>query len=89
MNYDLSFSLWTGFFFLLLLFQKHPIDLIPLFNFCTMFNNVQWLLIFSVQGLAQIAQDVATLAAKAREGKLQPQEFQVRTLLNVKDFSNH
>ena len=43
----------------------------------------------SVQGLAQIAQDVATLAAKAREGKLQPQEFQVRTLLNVKDFSNH
>lgn len=30
-----------------------------------------------VQGLADIATNVASLAAKAREGKLKPQEFQV------------
>lgn len=31
-----------------------------------------------IKGLAAISQDVASLAAKAREGKLQPHEFQVR-----------
>lgn len=30
-----------------------------------------------MQGLVAISSDVAALAAKAREGKLQPQEFQV------------
>lgn len=32
------------------------------------------------KGLASINQDVVTLASKAREGKLQPHEFQVRHL---------
>lgn len=32
-----------------------------------------------VQGLVTINREVATLAQKAREGKLQPHEFQVRT----------
>lgn len=31
-----------------------------------------------IKGLASINQDVVTLAGKAREGKLQPHEFQVR-----------
>ncbi|XP_005094120.1 dihydrolipoyllysine-residue acetyltransferase component of pyruvate dehydrogenase complex, mitochondrial isoform X2 [Aplysia californica] len=46
------------------------------------------------KGLGQIAQDVAALAAKAREGKLQPQEFQGGTftvsnlgMFGVKHFS--
>ncbi|XP_064597025.1 dihydrolipoyllysine-residue acetyltransferase component of pyruvate dehydrogenase complex-like [Liolophura sinensis] len=53
-------------------------------------------IIFSadVKGLAQINQDIKTLAAKAREGKLQPQEFQGGTItvsnlgmFGVKNFS--
>ncbi|CAG5122318.1 unnamed protein product [Candidula unifasciata] len=53
-------------------------------------------IVFSAEtkGLSQIAQEVATLAAKAREGKLQPQEFQGGTftisnlgMLGVKSFS--
>ena len=32
------------------------------------------------KGLAAICSDVASLAAKAREGKLQPHEFQVRVI---------
>lgn len=31
------------------------------------------------KGLAAISTDVSALAAKAREGKLQPHEFQVQT----------
>lgn len=34
-----------------------------------------------IKGLASISKDVAALAAKAREGKLQPHEFQVLQLL--------
>lgn len=33
-----------------------------------------------VKGIAQISQDVRALAAKAREGKLQPHEFQGGTI---------
>lgn len=33
-----------------------------------------------IKGLATISKDVGTLAAKAREGKLQPHEFQVSNL---------
>lgn len=33
-----------------------------------------------IKGLVTISKDVATLAAKAREGKLQPHEFQVSVL---------
>ena len=36
---------------------------------------------FHIQGLVQINSDVVSLAAKAREGKLQPQEFQVCWIL--------
>ncbi|CAL1538722.1 unnamed protein product [Lymnaea stagnalis] len=46
------------------------------------------------KGLSQIAQDVASLAAKAREGKLQPQEYQGGTftisnlgMFGIKNFS--
>ncbi|KAK0053933.1 dihydrolipoyllysine-residue acetyltransferase component of pyruvate dehydrogenase cmplx mito [Biomphalaria pfeifferi] len=46
------------------------------------------------KGLSQIAQDVASLAAKAREGKLQPQEFQGGTftisnlgMFGIKNFA--
>lgn len=31
-----------------------------------------------IKGLASISKDVVSLATKAREGKLQPHEFQVR-----------
>ena len=31
------------------------------------------------KGLVSISKDVVSLAAKAREGKLQPQEFQVKS----------
>ncbi|RUS73374.1 hypothetical protein EGW08_018852 [Elysia chlorotica] len=53
-------------------------------------------IVFNVEtkGLSQIAQDVATLAAKAREGKLQPQEFQGGTftisnlgMFGIKNFA--
>ncbi|BFZ11185.1 hypothetical protein BsWGS_14223 [Bradybaena similaris] len=53
-------------------------------------------IVFSAEakGLSQIAQDVASLAAKAREGKLQPQEYQGGTftisnlgMFGVKSFS--
>ncbi|KAK3751103.1 hypothetical protein RRG08_019310 [Elysia crispata] len=53
-------------------------------------------IVFNVEskGLSQIAEDVATLAAKAREGKLQPQEFQGGTftisnlgMFGIKNFS--
>lgn len=53
-------------------------------------------IVFNVEtkGLAQIAQDVSILAAKAREGKLQPQEFQGGTftisnlgMFGIKNFS--
>ncbi|XP_046374636.2 dihydrolipoyllysine-residue acetyltransferase component of pyruvate dehydrogenase complex, mitochondrial-like [Haliotis rufescens] len=47
-----------------------------------------------VKGLSQICQDVAVLAAKAREGRLQPQEFQGGTftisnlgMFGIKHFS--
>lgn len=33
-----------------------------------------------IKGLATISKDVGSLAAKARDGKLQPHEFQVSTL---------
>ena len=36
-----------------------------------------FVLYFLLQGLAQINEDVGNLATKAREGKLQPHEFQV------------
>jgi hypothetical protein len=40
-----------------------------------------------IKGLETIATDVVSLATKAREGKLQPHEFQVRfNLLTFKDF---
>ena len=55
------------------------INLLMLFFFQNL--SVLHLLIwgaFYLQGLTQINMDVVTLAAKAREGKLQPQEFQVR-----------
>lgn len=43
-----------------------------------------------IKGLETIANDVASLATKAREGKLQPHEFQVKYyfifLLNVKNY---
>ena len=32
-----------------------------------------------LQGLSSISQDTKSLAERARDGKLQPQEFQVRT----------
>lgn len=38
------------------------------------------------KGLVAISKDVSTLAAKAREGKLQPQEFQVTYLLLFVSF---
>lgn len=36
-----------------------------------------------IKGLVTISKDVATLAAKAREGKLQPHEFQVSVLVGL------
>lgn len=46
------------------------------------------------KGIAQISRDVKALAAKAREGKLQPQEFQGGTItvsnlgmFGIKNFS--
>ena len=47
-----------------------------------------------VKGIAEISRDVKSLAAKAREGKLQPQEFQGGTItvsnlgmFGIKSFS--
>ena len=49
---------------------------------------------FNFQGLSQISQDVLSLATKAKEGKLQPHEFQGGTftisnlgMFGIKSFS--
>lgn len=38
------------------------------------------------QGLAAISQDIKTLAIKAKEGKLQPHEYQVRKFVKKLHF---
>ena len=55
-------------------FQHHNIS--EILCYCT-YKYMYCSYAFSLQGLATINSEVANLAAKAREGRLQPHEFQV------------
>lgn len=41
------------------------------------------------KGLSAISSDVSALATKAREGKLQPQEFQVQSIRSAGTYRFH
>lgn len=59
---------------------------VPQFVQVSFFFFVVEILHYIFQGLSQISQDVLSLATKAKEGKLQPHEFQVFIIYKYQVF---